>query len=267
LSAALSSISFITIALIIIALITSSAREGAGGPMSPHDLWKVWNLGPGLIAWLILLVLLYCRGAIRAGYQPTGGGAIRGRNVACFTVGWLTLALALISPVAALSEALFSARVAQRELLWLVAAPMLALGRLQTALSWALTAGWRRRLGRAIAGLQARWPWRAITGPFAGWLIFAVVFWLCHTPMFFQAALDSGWARNAQHLGLLASAFIFSEALARGHERRLGRGAILLYIFTAGAQTIILGAMVAGASTAWVPSYEATTAFWGRTSI
>lgn len=91
--------------------------------------------------------------------------------------------------------------------------------------------------------------------------------WLWHTPTFIQAALDSGWARNAQHLGLLASAFIFSDSLIRGQERRLGHGATLLYLFTACAQTMMLGALVADATAAWVSAYQSTTAFWGRTSL
>jgi len=231
----------------------------------------MWSLEPGVIAGLILSAFLYYRGMFRMRRQSLAGRGIRGREAACFASGWLAVFIALVSPLDALGEALFSARIAQRVLLALVAAPMLALGRPLTAFPWALPAEWRR-LGRPGAGARARVLWRAFVGPFAAWLIYAAMLWLWHVPTLFQAALESDLASAAQHLSLLVSAFIFCDVLMiYGRDRQMGYGAAMIYVFTACAHTMLLGALLADASTVWYPAYEAAhgaaVTTWGLTSL
>src|SRR3954464_14477440 len=54
--------------------------------------------------------------------------AVAGESLA-FWSGWLALGVALVSPVHALGAVLFSAHMIQHEVLMLVAAPLLVLGR------------------------------------------------------------------------------------------------------------------------------------------
>src|SRR5262249_3667835 len=160
-----------------------------------------------------------------------------------------------------LGEALFSAHAAQRELLVLIAAPLLALGRPLAALPWALPLKWRRRLGRA--SLRAQGSWRTLTTPFATWLIHSAVLWMWSAPSLFQAALESDLARAAERSSILVSAFIFCDALMRGHDRRMSYRATIIYASAACVQTVILGALLASASTVWYPHYEMTSTAWG----
>ncbi|MGH9769148.1 MAG: cytochrome c oxidase assembly protein [Blastocatellia bacterium] len=244
---------------------TIFAHEGR--PIYPHDLWKAWGLKPGMIAGLILSAFLYGRGALRMRKQSLAGRGIRWVEAVCFAAGWLAVFVALVSPLDALGKALFSARVAQHELLALLAAPMLALGRPLSALPQSLPAQWRRRLGRAGAGARTRDLWRKISSPGAALLIHAAVFWLWHMPPFIQTAIESNPARTAQHLSLLVSAFIFYDALIRGRDRQMGYGATITYISADCVSITLLGALLTDISTVWYPFYERSAAAWGLTPL
>ena len=62
--------------------------------------------------------------------------------------GWLALVVALVSPLHPWGNVLFSAHMTQHEILMLVAAPLLVLGRPVVAFLKALPPGWVRRLLR-----------------------------------------------------------------------------------------------------------------------
>jgi putative membrane protein len=86
-----------------------------GAPPIPSTLAGRFNLDPWLIAALVALAGLHLL-RLRPGHR-----------LAPMT-GWIVAAAALLSPLCALSVALFSARVAQHMVLVLVAAPLVAHG-------------------------------------------------------------------------------------------------------------------------------------------
>ena len=69
------------------------------------------------------------------------------RQASLFAAGWLTLAAALASPLDGMGSQLFSAHMLQHELLMIVAAPLLVLGRPLGVWVWAFPHGWRRTIG------------------------------------------------------------------------------------------------------------------------
>src|SRR6185312_3292410 len=83
-------------------------------------LWTSWAWEPGIVIPLLASAALYARGAIRL----RGTHALPARDTVAFTLGWLTVAIALLSPVHELSEELFSAHMVQHELLMALAAPL-----------------------------------------------------------------------------------------------------------------------------------------------
>jgi Cytochrome c oxidase caa3 assembly factor (Caa3_CtaG) len=97
-----------------------------GPPPSPGSLWLSWNLDPVLIGGLVAVLGLYVLGDLRLQRAGRGLGA---RQRAAFHSGWLITALALVSPLCALSVSLFAARVGQHMILTLLAAPLVAAGR------------------------------------------------------------------------------------------------------------------------------------------
>src|SRR5207302_3410738 len=117
-------------------------------------------------------------------------GARKSRGVsmgqrARFWAGWIVLSLALISPLHPLGEILFSAHMAQHEILMLAAAPLLVLSRPLVPILWGLPRGWRRGLGQWTKRPHVQLAWRALTRPPLAWSIHAAAIWLWHAPRFF----------------------------------------------------------------------------------
>src|ERR1044072_343774 len=109
-----------------------------GKPHTPRDLLTNWGLEPFVIASLALSAWLYFRGARRLWRESAVGLGIRKWEVLAYAAGWLALFIALVSPLHPLGSVLFSAHMSQHEILMLVAAPLLVLGRPLIAIIWAL---------------------------------------------------------------------------------------------------------------------------------
>ena len=244
---------FITIAAAALAF----AHDGE--PLKPHDLWWAWSFDAGIVIPLVLTAGLYFRGA------KTAHGISLKQKV-CFWAGWFLLCVALLSPLHPLGEALFSAHMAQHELLMVVIAPLLVVARPLVALLWGLPFTWRRALGQWSKRKTVQNSWRFFTQPMTAWWVHAAALWLWHIPRFFQATLDSDWIHSAQHVSFLGSALLFWWSLfyAHGKDRY---GASVLYLFTTAVHTSILGALLTFASTIWYPAYAATTLPWGLTPL
>jgi putative membrane protein len=230
-----------------------------GEPLKPHDLWLAWSFDPGIVIPLVLTALLYLRGA------KTAHG-VSSKQKFCFWSGWLLLCAALLSPLHPLGEALFSAHMAQHELLMVVVAPLLVLARPLVALLWGLPFTWRRALGQGSKRKTIQNSWRFFTRPTTAWWVQAAAVWLWHIPRFFQATLDNDWIHSAQHLSFLGSALLFWWSLSYAHGK-VRYGASVLYLFTTAVHTSILGALLTFASTIWYPAYAATTTAWGLTPL
>jgi putative membrane protein len=238
-----------------------------GQPLAPHDLWHAWSFEPGVMILLALSAWLYVQGS-RAIWRSAGRGhGVRRSEAACFAAGWLTLALALISPIHRLGGVLFSAHMVQHELLMAVSAPLLVLGRPLVALLWSMPMDWRRSVGGWFAAPPIRSIWSSISSPLPAWTIHALAIWVWHIPSFYQATLGSEAIHTAQHVSFLGSALLFWWALLRRRERRLGAPSAVLYLFTTAVHTSLLGALLAFSSRSWYPVYASSTAAWGLTPV
>lgn len=137
-----------------------------GAPPHPGELLARFNLDPLLIVALVALAAAHLRWRAR-----------EGSGVLPAAAGWAVTAAALLSPLCALSVALFSARVGQHMLLALIAAPLVAL---------ALPGGARSIWASAGAFLAALWVWH-MPGPYAATFTSDTVYWLMHLTLFGSA--------------------------------------------------------------------------------
>jgi len=184
-----------------------------------------------------------------------------------YAAGWFALFVALVSPLHPMGRVLFSAHMTQHEILMLIAAPLLVLGRPVVAYLWAMPVGLARTVG---AWGRVPWfqkVWRVLTNPFVAWAIHAAALWVWHIPSLFQATIDNEWVHTAQHLSFLLSALLFWWALIHGREGLKGYGAAVLYLFTTSIHSGALGALITFASTVWYPAYANTTSAWGLTPL
>jgi cytochrome c oxidase assembly factor CtaG len=195
------------------------------------------------------------------------GRGVRRWEAACFALGWLTLVAALVSPLHPWGSVLFSAHMVQHELLMLVAAPLLVLGRPVIAMLKAFPAHIARGASRWTTASSWRRFWGFIVNPFVAWAIHAAVLWIWHIPALFDATNGNDFIHALQHLSFVASALLFWWAVMHDRHRAIGYGAAVLYLFTTAIHSGLLGALITFAPVVWYPSYLQTTASWGLTPL
>jgi putative membrane protein len=249
-----------------------------GGAPGPDELWHHWGDDPLALATLAAVAWLYARGlvAMRAGARARGRDprAVPAWRSRCFFGGMLTVALALLSPLDALAEALLSAHMVQHLLLMIVAPPLLVLGMPGAPLLRGLPRGARRAIARWWLGAgpaaALRQLWRAFTVPLVALLLHVVATWTWHLPAPYQAALRSAPLHALEHLSFLGSAMCVWWAALRprgASARRAGYATGLLLVFATALQGGALGALMTFARTPWYPDYGRGAAAWGMSML
>ncbi|HEY7614755.1 MAG TPA: cytochrome c oxidase assembly protein [Gemmatimonadales bacterium] len=236
-----------------------------GAPLAPHDLWSAWSWEPAVVAGLAVTALLYGRGMARLRARSRRRSGTRRLEALGFWSGWAILALALVSPLHRLGEALLSAHMAQHELIMALAAPLLVLGRPLVVTLWGLPPRWRRPLGGWVSGLRP--IWRACTRIEVAWLLHAAAIVGWHVPGLYQRTLDSDLIHGLQHSSFLLTALVFWWSVLPGAVLRRRHGAAILSLFGTTVYTGGLGALLTLGHALWYPAYGAAAAPWGLTPL
>lgn len=182
-----------------------------GPAPAPADLLSSWNLDPFALAVLVA-------GALWAGRSRPG------------MAGLVVLAFAFLSPLCALSSALFAARVIHHILLVAVAAPLLALS--------------RPAQGPTAVGL-----------PF---LLATAALWLWHAPAAYDAALGHLALYWVMQASLFASAWLFWRATFSQAD-----GSGVVWVFLAYVAMGMLGALLTLAPNAVYATHAIAPLLWG----
>jgi putative membrane protein len=190
-----------------------------GAAPLPGDWLARWNGDPWLLLALGLIALLGLRRDVAPPFWAAMG----------------VLGLLFISPLCALSSALFSVRVAHPVLLTAVAAPLLL---------W----GMPRFVVRGSAAL-----WAALH---------ILLFWFWHAPASYAATLSNDLFFWAMQLSLLATAAAFWGAL-----RRVSSPMAILLLLAMMVQMGLLGALITFAGAPLYAPHYATTMVWGLTPL
>jgi cytochrome c oxidase assembly factor CtaG len=258
---------FLLVLLLVIMLgSTLTAHElDIAGPQNPTELLRAWTFEPGVVLPIAVSAVLYAAGVARLRLRSPK--AIHKSEVACFWLGWTALVFALVSPVHAWGSVLFSAHMTQHELLMLVAAPLLVLGRPLVPFLWALPRSWAVTLARWSKLQTWEKTWGTISNPMVAWIIHAVVLWAWHAPFLFQLTLENESVHALQHASFLFSALLFWWAVIHGRQRALGFGLAVLYMFTTALHSGLLGALLTFANSVWYPAYADRTTAWGLTPL
>ncbi len=240
-------------------LFVAIASADPGETLRPGHLWSAWEFDPGVVVPLVLTAVLYAAGERRQRIATPG-------QTVCFWLGWVSLIVALVSPLHPLGEVLFSAHMVQHEILMLISAPLLVLSRPLVTFLWGMPFEWRRKVGRWSKQEQVQRVWTFLTEPLTAWLVHFAAIWAWHVPFLFDLTLKSDLAHTAQHLSFFLSALLFWWALFYAHGRR-AYGAGVFYVFTTAVHTGILGALLTFAPHVWYSPYQTTTRAWGWTPL
>lgn len=233
----------------------------------PGNLLVLWQPETTAVATLVAVASLYARGVYLLWGNAGKGAAISTSQVGCFAFGWTLLALATTSPLHTLGVALFSAHMAQHEIIVAAAAPLLVLGRPTVAFAWAIPRGKRDILRRVISAAGVRRSWRIIRGVPAATVLHGLVLWLWHVPMFYEFSVTNEAMHALQHALFLGTAILFWMAVLPRRAAKLVTSSSSLSavgaLFATVLHTGMLGALMTFSSRLWYPYYGATTAPWG----
>lgn len=205
-----------------------------------------WFAERGATVSLVMLAVLYGWGARRV---KMSGGRLGWFRPSMFALGWLLLAVALVSPLHPAGEMLVSAHMAQHTLL--VLAPLsLAAAKTGTRVVQALAPTYRSHLLRRFGSTAwIPFPWWATLTLMAG----TILVW--HVPGIFAVATDVPVLHATEHLSLVVvSALYWAQLMAAGrHSADTGAAlASLFFLFVTGAAA---GALLTFSTVPWYPSY------------
>ena len=234
------------LAALLFASVLSPAHEG-----NRHPIDTSWNWDALVLVPLIATIVVYGIGLWRS-----RGAAAPRWHIASFFAGWLLLAIAQLSPIHKIGSALFSVHMGQHELLMLMAAPLLAIGRPFVIFIWALPLARRECVGAFLKRPRVVRTWSFISLPLFVWGLHGAVLWVWHIPVLFEAALDNQAIHVLQHAMFLATAVLFWWTLIHGRYGRLAYGMSVLYVFTTAVHSGALGALITIANRVWYPSYS-----------
>jgi len=193
------------------------------GPAAiPEDIWTRWNIDPLVIAVLGALAVIVRRGRVADASAAWGAIALMG--------------LVFVSPLCALSSALFSARVLHHVLLIAAVAPLLA-------------------VAFPLRGLGSP-PLAALVG------VQAVILWLWHAPGPYGWGLASLPAYWLMQTSLLGSAWLMWRAILAVQP-----GPALIALVGTVGQMGLLGALIVFAPRPLYAVHLASTTAWGLTPL
>jgi cytochrome c oxidase assembly factor CtaG len=186
-----------------------------------------------------------------------------------FTAGIAILFAALISPLDALDDQLFSAHMAQHLVLIMVAPPLLVAGRPAMAWLWAFPLPARRAMGRFWAATGLRGAVHALMSPVIVWILCSAALWFWHLPGPYGWALANEFVHAVEHLCFFVTSLMFWSLVLEpvGRSRRLGYAGALLFVATFGIQNGLLGALLTFSGRSLYAAYLPTTAAWGLTPL
>jgi putative membrane protein len=232
-------------------------------------LWGEWTWEPFVVVGVAMAGGCYAAGLRRLWRRAGTGRSVGRRHAWFFAAGLLATALALVSPLDTLGDALFSAHMTQHLVLVLIAAPLLVLGRPLIPFLWALPRSWRRRAGRWwAAGPAARIAVSAITLPSVVWVAHAAALGFWHVPGPYGWAFNHEWVHAIEHFSFLFTGCLFWWVVFQPTgRRRLGYGAAVLYVAALAAVMGVFAAVLTFARAPWYGEHLHRTAAWGLTAL
>jgi putative membrane protein len=219
------------------------------------DLWLAWNLDPTLLIGLLALLggYLWRRSRLREDDRPSLA------QVASFLAGWLTLVIALVSPLDTISDRyLFSAHMVQHMLIAVVAPCLLLVGLNEPMLAPALRP-------RAVARTLS-----VLANPFVAFFLLFVDLFVWHLPRLYDATLTNEALHVIEHLTFIALGVLFWWPVVSPTPSvvpRMRNLISVLYLFLACQPMVLLGALLTFAEKPYYLPYVTAPRISGLTAL
>jgi putative membrane protein len=238
----------------------SSPASAHGGAHTEAVGWNSWCTDPAVAIIIGVAAALYLGGLARMLSRPAARWPVSKWRVVSFAGALGVIGFALLSPIDAFAEKLFSVHMAQHLMLVLLAAPLIAVSNAHLVYLWLLPLHARRWTGRTIIGIPGV-KYAAHTNVTA-WVVCAAFvgsLWFWHAPATYNWALSNKWGHASEHLVLLATSAAFWRVVVTSGERQLSPGMLVLMVSLVGLQGSFLAALIAFAPKPLYAAYAANS--------
>jgi putative copper resistance protein D len=253
--------------LALLAGAPAAAAHGDGVPPAPDAAAFVLGWSFDLAIWLPLVAAAAAYlWAVRSVNAAHPANPVPWDRPAFFLLGLAAIAIALQSGIERYDTTLFSIHMVQHVILIFLAAPAIVLAAPITLVLRVATPGTRRRWILPVLQSHAV---RVIGHPLVAWLLFTAVMWGTHFSPLFDAALESAWLHDLEHVLYLASSMLFWWPIVGRDPSpwRMGHPARLLFLFMQMPLNSFLGVAILFSGTVLYPHYATTGRPWGPTPL
>jgi putative membrane protein len=243
-------------ALAVALLAPCSALAHAGGDAGEGAIERAFaNV---LVVALVVGAVLYAHGIATLWRRAGWGRGIRRGDAVVFALGWIALGASLLSPIDDWADRSFAVHMIQHELLMVVAAPLIVLGRPLETWTWAVSLRTRRFFAATARTSTLRTVGTLTMLPLGAWIVHALALWLWHLPLLFRAALLDPLVHLLQHACFFGTALAYWWSVFG--RTRSPKGSSIASLFTTMLHTSALGALLTFAPSPWYAA-EGTRAF------
>jgi cytochrome c oxidase assembly factor CtaG len=167
--------------------------------------WHGWSIQPPL-AYVVIAAMLYWVGGRR--YSRAARTREPWREAA-FTLGLVTIVLALESPLDLYADRLFWVHMFQHVLLLTVAPPLILIGRPWPRMWLGLPVRSRTSIGRTLATASWTAGLRRLTRPWPAWVLFNATLLGWHIPAAYDQTLRSTTVHDFEHAMFFFTGLLF----------------------------------------------------------
>ncbi|HEX5539472.1 MAG TPA: cytochrome c oxidase assembly protein [Methylophilaceae bacterium] len=222
----------------------------AAAPVYAHTLGETEHAGWSFEFWvwvpLALSAVAYLAALWRLHHYDIRRRVVGIAQCGFFALGMLSLVIALMSPLDALAEQLFSAHMTQHLMLMLVAPPLLILGRPGNVLLWTFSLRVRRGIGRIWRRAGLRVAWHVLSQPIPVWLMASAAMWFWHIPGPYTWAFIHPGIHVLEHMSFFLTSLAFWALVMQPFSRaKSGHGPALVLLATFALESSLLGALLA----------------------
>jgi len=251
-----------------IAAVSAWCALAAAAPAAAHEahleaqLWTAWHFDVGVIFPALLIAAVYVAGLRR---RRRGGSPGRAWRHAAFLSGIVVFLLALVSPIDAIGDRLFSAHQGEHMLLRIVAPALLVLAAPQATLILGGPETIRRKVVPALVTSNfLRLVYAPFAHPVGALLFFAGAAYVWQIPSLHDRAVLDGGVHTLMHVTMIAGSLIFwwrifeirTAAPALTHQTRL------MMLWLALLANMLLGAWTTLKSGVLYVAYDALGRPW-----
>jgi putative membrane protein len=229
---------------------------------APEDAIVAWQHDPRVIGGLLLVAVVYTVGWRRL--RARGDDHFGAAQIGAFYATLLLIGLDLLSPIDSMADYLSSVHMAQHMLLIFVAPVFAWWSRPLLPLWHGLPRFARSILDRVASRLPVEAFFIWLTRPVTAWLLFVVIIWGWHLPVFYDLALEREPIHDMEHACIFYVSLLFWYPVMRPYPARpaWSRWVLIPYLILADVQFTVFSAILTFSDHVIYPYYVQVPRPW-----